>query len=170
MLTAATEREFEPAYGWNRSDFHIANHEGAHAAVAAALGLEVYEVRMDRPVAQRPGRPDPLGFCAFEKLTGEDRWKHLCVLLAPSVLDGNPPKSPPSLDDAEAGDEFNMAVICFELGIGEVIFNGYVAFTEHLLWGTPTAKRKCKALGRALLEFGALPGDEVHRILAERVE
>jgi hypothetical protein len=44
-----TDFEFAPAVAWTRSrqDLPTANEEAAHAVVAALMGLEIYEARLD---------------------------------------------------------------------------------------------------------------------------
>ena len=168
MLTLKTdEDEFEPAYGdWATCDFEKANHESAHALVAHLLGLKVWEVRIDRPLNRTRRGPDPLGFCRYDKTFGEFRWKEMLVALAPKIVEGKAPERPPSLDDAERGDEMSAAVVAFELEIGELLYQAYLAYLEGLL-RQPTARKKGLALSTALLEHGALKGDEVQRIFEE---
>ena len=168
MLTPETdEDEFEPACGgWATCDFEKANHEAAHALVAHVLGLKVWEVRIDRPLKRTRRGPDPLGFCRYEKTTGEFRWKQMLVALAPWIVEGKAPERPPSLDDAGLGDEMSAAVVAFELEISELLYQVYLAYLEGLL-KQPTARKKGQALSRALLDHGALNGDGVRRIFEE---
>jgi hypothetical protein len=161
------QTDFEPASGgWTRADFERVNHETAHALAAHVLNLGVLEVRIDRPINRSRRGPDPLGYCKFEKVTGELAWKHMLVALAPDIMEGKAPERPPSLNDAERGDELSVAKIAFELEISKFLFQAYCAFLEAKL-RTPDAKRKGRALSSALLDHEALPGQEVERIFRE---
>ena len=104
-----------------------------------------------------------MGFCRYDKTFGEFRWKEMLVALAPMIVEGKAPERPPSLDDAGPGDEMSAAAVAFELEISEFLYQAYLAYLEHLL-KQPTARKKGEALSRALLDHGALRGDEVRRI------
>lgn len=163
------EDEFEPASGWNRSSLDVASHETAHAQVADFLGVEIKEVRIDNPVNRFTRGPDPRGRCITEKINNGRHWKHLCISLAPMIVEGRAPQSPPSLSTAEYGDEMNIAQLCYELEIDAEKYDTFlhttIAILEH-----PIVKKKGNALSRALLDHGALKGDEVRRIFGEVME
>lgn len=161
-----TEDEFEPGSGWNRSDLDVLNHEVAHAQVADFMSVKILEVRIDNPLNWLTRGPDSRGCCITEKIVGEDRWKDLCISLAPLIVENRAPKSIPSLDTAEPGDEMNIAIICYELEISSERYANLLSFTEAILEYSPS-REKGTALSRELLDHGALPGHEVERIFRE---
>jgi hypothetical protein len=85
------------------------------------------------------------------------------VSLAPHIVENHVPHWPLSLDEPRAGsDEFWAAVRAFELTQGRVLrgrrSDGRAACAAVI-------QRALTALSRALLERGALTGDEVRAIV-----
>ncbi len=136
-----------------------ANHEAAHALAAVLLDVGVNEVRIDRPDI------GTLGQAVTEKQPPESRWKHLAVSLAPLIVSKRCPDFPPSLN-SDDGDEFKAAVVAHDLHLDESEYDGIVGVISELL-NLPSSRRAFTALAGALLEKGALPGDEVRQVIQE---
>jgi len=151
---------FEPTGpgDWSVLDGVTANHEAAHSVMAVLLGVEVFEVRIDRPIARRRYA---LGWARMAR--AEDARKAVLLSIAPLVLEDRVPATLPSLmtDD---GDEFDAAVVAFDSGWSEEDWSETVEIARGLL-AIPSAKRALKALSGELLARGAIPGPEIKRIV-----
>lgn len=160
---------FEPPLpgSWSRVGHRalaLVTHESAHAVIAAWLGLEIVEVRVDRP------EPGVGGFVRgspdLDRLQG-----YLMATLAGPIA---APLStsitwPPDPDGY--GDERILAVLVAAISdrngsFQETDWDESVTDTRRLL-DVPAVRRARSALGDVLLERGALPGAEVLRIVSK---
>jgi len=147
----------EPWVGsWNSAYWDTAWHEAAHAVIADFEGLQILESRIDRPDPHVEGIvrvvPD------MGNLLG-----HFRCLLAGRLAHPlhYPPLSWP-LDSEGPGDEGNAARVAAYLDLTQAQFDVEVGIVRQLL--RLLSGRQAR-LQSALLERGAIPGDEVHQIL-----
>jgi hypothetical protein len=153
------EFNFEPPSpsSWTRLDRVAANHEAAHAVMAVLLDIEVFEARIDRPIDRHPSTS---GWVKAAR--PEEAWRAVALSIAPLIVDKRVPKFP-SLN-SDDGDEFNAAVVVHDAGISPERFSEIVELATELI-ELPSSKRAITALSGELLERGAVPGDEVCRII-----
>ena len=149
----------EPWVGsWSRDDFEVAHHEAGHAAIAWFHGLALLECRIDRPDSGLWGNvsvtPD------LDKLEGHFQSIIAGQIASPLFLGGlfTWPLSP----DAP-GDEAAAAAVARRLDMTRAQFESHSAITRDLL---VLFAEKRSRLVQALLDRGAIPGDEVHSILS----
>jgi hypothetical protein len=152
---------FEPATPgtWTTIARVAANHESAHALAAFLLDGELQEVRIDDPDT------NVVGHVAWRVKQGDGLWKKIAVALAPLILTKRCPDYPPSLQ-SDDGDEENAARTCHKLTTTEAEYRECVAVIAALL-DLPSSKRKLTALSSALLERGALSGEDATKILRD---
>jgi hypothetical protein len=153
------EFNFEPPApsSWSRLDRVAANHEAAHAVMAVLLDIEVFEARIDRPIDRHPST---LGWVYHAHV--EEPWKAVAVSVAPLIFERRLPSSP-SLN-TDDGDELNAAIVFHDAGMTSAQWDEAVEIATTFL-GLPSSKRAITALSGELLERGAVPGDEVRRII-----
>lgn len=149
--------EFHPAQGgWNLCDFQVANEEAGHAVACAAVDVEILEVRIDRP-------DESMGICAT--IPGLDvagfRRQLFCTLAGPLTA-GREIPWPPNIDDA--GVEGVCARLVYLLGLNREGWLKVTAVVREFL-ALPSTKREITDVAGALLERGALTGDEVLTIV-----
>jgi hypothetical protein len=148
----------EPLEGsWSILDRATANHESCHAVAAVLLDLEVFEVRIDRPIDRHPSTS---GWVKAAR--PEEAWRAVALSIAPLIFDKRVPKFP-SLN-SDDGDEFNAAVVVHDAGISPERFGEIIELATELL-ELPSSKRALKAVAGALLERGAIPGPEVKQMV-----
>lgn len=157
-----TSREFEPPApgSWDSTSrgFATANHESGHAAIAHWHGLELIEVRVDHPITTELGT---LGLCAYVKVrdpTMDDYRAQLHVTLAGPLAEGRR-LAWPAPRDSNDSDVANAGRLAFILGMGEDDWNRAHDMVAGLL-SLPTVRRWIKDLSGALLDRGALPGEQ----------
>lgn len=151
-----TDFVFEPPLpgSWTTADRDVANHEAAHAVAAVVLGLTVQEARIDRPDL------GILGHVAHDK--GNKAWWKLAVVsLAPLALSAMPPPEPDLMSDD--GDVWHASLHYLDAG-APMKWADLIEMTRSILHAHRPALR---ALSWALIDHGALPGDEVRRIVTE---
>jgi hypothetical protein len=164
-MVSQTEFEAPLPGSWTALDRLEANHEAAHALAADLLSLRVFEVRIDKPLHPADNKPGFVyGHCIHQRAPREDLWKDIAVALAPLILANRCPGFPPYLF-SDDGDERTAAMVAHDIGMTEQEWDNTVDIISTLL-EFPSSKRKLKALSGALLEHGALPGGEVHRLLS----
>lgn len=133
----------------------IANHESAHAVVAVVRGIEVRSARIDGPDLNTAGvvqvAPD------LTRL-----FDHLLAILAGPIASGTPLEWKPNPN--ASGDEGAAALVADKLGLDAVTWLLARCTVEATLRDSRAA---LVAVGRSLLQHGALPGAEVHRIVEE---
>ncbi len=158
MAKTTADFEFIPARAgeWTYVDRKLSNEEAGHACAAVSAGVTVLEVRIDRP-------DDSMGVCAT--IPGTDvagfRRQLFCTLAGPLVV-GRVVPWPPDVGDG--GDEGVAARLVLLLDIDEGSWYRVVAVVAEFL-RLPSTKRAITAVAGALLERGALTGDEVHEIV-----
>jgi hypothetical protein len=145
-----------------------ATHEASHAATALLLGLEVTEIRADRP---------DLGIDGWVRFACGDE-RAILVSLSAGLMDGGggstrfthwPPTEWPILDGE--GDQGQLCALTKALEIDQPKFRRLVAVAEVLV-ATPLFHRLHRAIGAALLrrrEEGreaVLNQDEIEAIVA----
>jgi hypothetical protein len=95
-LAARSVRDAEvagsnPAFPTTQAAFDLANEEAAHAVLRALLGIEILEVRIDRPIQEGP---DVAGVVAT--VPNMDRlYEHLLAVLAGPISVGRDIRWPP---------------------------------------------------------------------------
>ena len=153
--------EFVPAAGgWLVCDLALASHESAHAVVAIKLGLQVREVRVDRPLSDIHG-DDLGGWCNV--VANLDRLgAHLASTLAGPLVDGRPLQWRPRLD--ATGDERVAALLTDRLQLDEV---GWLHWQAVAITILRESRKATSAIAGRLLEVGAIDGDEVRALILE---
>jgi hypothetical protein len=158
-----TEFFFEKplAGSWLPIDYTIANHEAAHALITALLGIEVFEARIDRPLAERDslGR-DALGW--VRRAHVPHAGANLAITIAPLVFEQRAPDFPSLV--ADDGDELEAALFIHAADMTRDEYRTVVGEVENLLH---SHKGALTAISSLLLEHGAIPGGEIKRILDE---
>jgi hypothetical protein len=96
----------------------------------------------------------------------EEAWRAAALSIAPLIFERRLP-SFPSLN-SDDGDEFSAAVIVHDAGITRERWAEIVELATELL-ELSSSQRAITALSGELLERGAVPGDEVRRIIDESV-
>jgi hypothetical protein len=161
-----TEFTFElPSPGsWDRSRTGLAlvNEEAAHAAVCLLLGIPIQEVRVDRPICNGP---DVDGWVkTVPDMSTEGLEMQVKALLAGPLAVGREISWPPSFIDGD--DEGALARLCHVLGYDRARWDLAVFWVREVLQ-FPSTKRARLAIGSALLERGAIPGDELWQIVGD---
>jgi hypothetical protein len=165
MAASQPDFVFEPPLrgSWKIGDqaaLDLANEEAAHAVMCALLGIEILEVRIDSPIQE----DDVPGLVAT--VPNMDRlYDHLLAVLAGPLMAGREVPWPPNI--AAGGDEGICARLVAKLGLDEERFNEAKNIARGLLLDSPSSRRAYRAVGRALLERGALTGAEVAALVAE---
>ncbi len=157
-----TTDEFVPARSWNVAALGTANHEAQHAVAAVLFEIELIEVRIDRP-----GVDGQLGWCATVKRPLPDRWRNAAVAIAPAAIAGSAGQAP----DLMAGDPdiWHAAQYFYDSGRLAADWPAFVSMVRELLL-IPSSRAGLRVVSGALLEHGALKGDEVHRLVAAEAE
>ena len=134
-----------------------ANHEAHHAVCGVLLGIEVLEVRIDRPDL------DTLGHCAWIKHA--DGWRNAAASIAPLAMASTAPPAP----DLHADDQDLWHASVFWWDAFEQERPSWPALLELVvsMLTTPAGKRAVRAVSSALLAEGAIPG---HRVVAAVLE
>ena len=158
-------RDFEgPSPGsWDstRSGYALANEEAAHAAFCLYFDIEVKEARVDSPISEA----NVGGWVRTVPDTStEGLENHLKVTLAGPLATGREIPWPPSMHDG--GDETVAARLVYILRYDKARWDEAVSFVRELLQ-FPTIQRAVKAISGALLERGAIPGDELQAIVSD---
>jgi hypothetical protein len=149
---------FEPAApgSWNpETDWKNALHEAGHACVALAVGLPLREARIDTP-----DWPSTYGWAVVGD--GDHSYENLLLASLGGPLSDIPPTRPawPLRQDGK-GDETNQAIICDRLGSSEADYRRFEGLAADFL---RVFRDRRGALQAALLDRGALPGDELRQI------
>lgn len=167
METLPEEEEFVfvPAapFTWTSAPGRVgapspATHEAQHAVCGVLLGVEVLEVRVDRP-----DPPGTLGHCAWIKHA--DRWRNAAASIAPLVMDGTAPPAP----DLHADDQdlWHASVHWWDAFEQERPTWPALLDIVRSLLTAPAGKRAVRAVSGALLAEGAIPGDRVVELVRE---
>ena len=152
--------EFEPAARgtWPTIARVEATHEAAHALACYLLDVEIHEVRIDRP-------DDALGHVIHARPVADDRWKRLAITLAPLIHENRCPSWPPS-EVSELNDEVDAAETYRECGLSHDDWDRAVTLMTEFL-ALPSSRRMLTALSLALLDQGALKGEDAFQILKD---
>lgn len=148
---------------WDRTatGLPIVNEEAAHAALCLYFDIPIREVRIDNPITDG----DDVGGWVrtipdvSSKETLDDYVK---VTLAGPIAVGRRISWPPSRVDSR--DEAILARLTYILGYDEKRWNSAVSFVKEVL-AFPSTQRAMKAIGSALLDRGAIPGDEISDVV-----
>jgi len=143
---------------WTQIAFAEANHEAQHAVAAVLFDVTVCEVRIDRPDV------GTLGHTVTEK--HPEKWRRAVVAIAPVAFAGKAGSRPDLL--ATDSDVWHAAVDYFDSGRPLDEWPAFVAMVRELL-SLPSSRRAITAVSGALLERGALRGDEVHSLIESEV-
>ena len=155
-MTTTPLDEFEPAVSWNVAALGTANHESAHAVAAVLFDVKVIEVRIDRP-----GVDGSLGWCATVKHA--DKWRNAAVAIAPHAIAGTAGATPDLM--ADDSDAWHAAQYFWDSGRSVSTWPAFVSTVRELLL-IPSSRAELRVVSGALLEHGALRGDDVHRLVA----
>ena len=146
------------------------NEESAHATVAALLGLEVLEARIDRPdvgirghVLIGPLATVPVS-CEQDLLSAY--FRRLLAALAGPVFVGCWESARWPLEESDPGDVGLVARCCRWLDYDVIDLLVAESHVEAML-RDKSVGRALSAVGRALLEHGAIPGQRVEELVAE---
>ena len=155
-VTTTPLDEFEPAVSWNVAALGTANHESAHAVAAVLFDVKVIEVRIDRP-----GVDGSLGWCATVKHA--DKWRSAAVAIAPHAVAGTAGATPDLLSDDS--DIWHAAQYFYDSGRLAADWPAFIEMVRELLL-LLASRAALRVVSGALLEHGALRGDDVHRLVA----
>ena len=166
--------EFCPALpgSWSiaTQDFSTLNEESAHATVAALMGLEILEARIDRPDVDVGGQV-LIGPLATVPVTCEQDLRSACYRRLLAVLAGpvfvrcwEAARWP--LDESDPGDVGLVARYCRWLCYDVVDLLMAESHVASLLKDKAVG-RALSAVGWALLEHGAIPGQRVEKLVAD---
>jgi hypothetical protein len=173
----ATSFEFVPALpgSWTRAacDLITCNEESAHDVIAVLMGLEIHEARIDTPDVGVPGVVSIAGLATEDITCDEDLdsayYRRLLAVLAGPVFTRRWPTGTWPLDATDPGDVGFVARLCRMLKYGLVDLFVAGQRVEKLL-DEPYVKRALREVGWARLERGAIPGDEVRRLVRAETE
>lgn len=142
-----------------------AAHEAAHAVAALVMGLEVTEVRIDRPGIGTSG------WCVTP-LDGRDpSTADVITTLAAGLADGGSGSTdfdewPPPWPVCDGrGDQGRVHLLVRLLGITEPIYRDLLALTEDLV-ASPEFQAGYRRLALALKDNEVLDREEIRRIAA----
>jgi hypothetical protein len=171
---ASSEFQFCPALpgSWTLAaqDLQTANEESAHAIVAALMGLEIHEARIDRPDVDVQGVVSIAGLATEHVESDEDlhsiAYRRLLAVLAGPVFVRRWPTGKWPLDDSDPGDVGFAASLCRWLRFDVVDLFMAERRVAKLL-EEPSVHRVVRAIGSELLEHGAITGEQVYEVVAE---
>ena len=168
----ATESRFVPALPgtWTLAPQSLTttNEESAHAVIAALLGLELHEARIDRPDVDVPGHVLLGGYREIncDEDLEDACYRRLLASLAGPVFIRRWDTGRWPLDEGDPGDVGIIARLCKWLDYGPVDL--YLAERQvRQLLQEPSVRRALTDVGYELLMHGAIPGDRVSEIVAE---
>ena len=162
--TPMKEPEFEGSSpgSWDstRSGFALANEEAAHAAFCLYFEIPIREVRIDNPITDKANVGGWVR--TIPNTSKEGLENHLKATLAGPLATGREIPWPPS--SVDSSDEAILARLAYILGYDKARWDEAVFFVKEFLQ-FPTTQRAVRAISSALLERGAIPGDELKRIV-----
>jgi len=173
-MMSSSEFKFCPALrgSWTLAaqDLRTASEEAGHAVVAALMGLEIHEARIDHPDVDVPGIVCIAGFATEQVACDEDldsaAYRRLLAVLAGPMSVGRWPTAKWPLDENELGDFRFAAALCRWLKFDAVGL--FIAECQvRKLLQDPSVHRAIRAVGTELLEHGAIPGRRVHELVEQ---
>lgn len=158
------ELEFSaPSPGsWDRTKtgFALANEEAAHAALCLYFEIPIREIRIDNPITDEANVGGWVSTIPDTSKEGLEEF--VKATLAGPLATGREIPWPPSSVDSH--DEAILARLTYILGYDKARWDSAVFFVKEFLQ-FPSIQRAVKAISSALLERGAIPGDEVRRLV-----
>ncbi len=144
--------------------------ESVHATVAALMGLEIHEGRIDRPDVDIGGQVSIAGLATVSVTCEQDIRSDLCrrllAALAGPVFVGRWESARWPLDENEPGDVGLVARYCRLLDYDAADLLMAESRIEVLLRDR-SVRLALSDLGSALLEHGAIPGHRVEELVAQ---
>ncbi len=160
---AESDKPFTPAasgswFTGGQAILETVNEESAHAVLAVVLDLKVHSVRIDRPEPKVEG-------WAIIAPDADQLGRHLLATMAGPLFVKRWQMVPWPPDPNNTGDEGVVArlVDILELRHADVLV---AEFRVRKLLENSYVKRAIREVGSALLERGALSGDDVLKIVA----